>query len=69
MDWSGLDATVKRRRIPELVQKLITVYGPTKKSLEDWRDDFTKTKILKSKDLLRETLDEPKKAKDTNTTE
>ena len=29
VDWSGLDVTMKRRKIPELVQKLVMVYGPT----------------------------------------
>ena len=28
VDWSGLQISMKRRKIPELVQKLITVYGP-----------------------------------------
>ena len=28
VDWSGLQISMKQRKIPELVQKLITVYGP-----------------------------------------
>ena len=35
VDWSGLQISMKRRKIPELVQKLITVYGPSRQSLLD----------------------------------
>ena len=38
---------MKRRKIPELVQKLITVYGPTKRSVEEWKSDFEKTKKVR----------------------
>lgn len=34
VDWSNLEVSKRRRRISELVQKLITVYGPTKRSVE-----------------------------------
>ena len=44
MDWSGLETTMTRRMIPELVQKLLTVYGPTKRAIEEWRDDFENTR-------------------------
>ena len=44
VDWSGLQINMKRRKIPELVQKLITVYGPSRQSLMDWKQDFKKTK-------------------------
>ena len=44
VDWSGLQISMKRRKIPELVQKLITVYGPSRQSLMDWKQDFKKTK-------------------------
>ena len=50
VDWSGLDVTRKRRKIPDLVQKLITVYGPTRKSVTDWYDDFKKTKKVREPD-------------------
>ena len=47
VDWSGLEIKMKRRKIPELVQKLITVYGPTKRSVEEWKSDFEKTKKVR----------------------
>ena len=47
VDWSGLEVKMKRRKIPELVQKLITVYGPTKRSFEEWKSDFEKTKKVR----------------------
>ena len=36
---------MKRRKIPELVRKLITVYGPTKRSVEEWKNDFENTNM------------------------
>ncbi|MDA8583366.1 hypothetical protein N9L68_04015 [bacterium] len=59
VDWSGLETTTKRPNIPELVQKLVTVDGPTKRAIEEWRDDF---------DYTRNVLN-PNKPEDANVSE
>ena len=43
VDWHGLNKTIQRRRIPNLVSKLIAVYAPEKTSLEEWKKDFERT--------------------------
>ena len=48
-----MDVTLKRRKIQELVQKLITVYGPPKRAVEDWKSDFEKTKKARRTTELR----------------
>ena len=40
VDWSALGEKMRRRLIPSRVRKLLTVWVPTRKSLEQWRDDF-----------------------------
>ena len=40
VDWSALGETMRRRLIPSRVRKLLTVWAPTRKSLEQWSDDF-----------------------------
>ena len=40
VDWSALGETKRRRLIPSRVRKLLTVWAPTRKSLEQWSDDF-----------------------------
>ena len=40
VDWSALGETIRRRLIPSRVRKLLTVWAPTRKSLEQWSDDF-----------------------------
>ena len=40
VDWSALGETMRRRLIPSHVRKLLTVWAPTRKSLEQWSDDF-----------------------------
>ena len=47
VDWSGLQLSMKRRKIPELVQKLLTVYGPSRQSLTEWKQEFEKTKKVR----------------------
>ena len=34
VDWSALGETMRRRLIPSRVRKLLTVWAPTRKSLE-----------------------------------
>ena len=40
VDWSALGETMRRRLIPSRVRKLLTVWAPTRKSLEQWSDVF-----------------------------
>ena len=40
VDWSALGEIMRRRLIPSRVWKLLTVWAPTRKSLEQWSDDF-----------------------------
>ena len=40
VDWSALGETMRRRLIPSRVRKLLTVWAPTRESLEQWSDDF-----------------------------
>ena len=40
VDWSALGEKMRRRLIASRVRKLLTVWAPTRKSLEQWSDDF-----------------------------
>ena len=40
VDWSRLGEKLRRRKLPPGIDKLLTVHGPTRTSLEEWSEDF-----------------------------
>ena len=40
VDWSKLDEKLKKKKLPPGIDKLLTVYGPSKAALDDWAQEF-----------------------------
>ena len=59
VDWHGLGVNQRRRKTPELVRNLITVYASTTEALVSWRDDFMQGHTLSNDIDKQQDLNDP----------